>query len=568
MLVHYRHRRGMYPLAPRRAFPKRLVVTGVFVLLFLYFFGPAMLRLFGFSSPIERLPASLRSEDRGIVSVTLEGGESKRAENGMKLFPGEKLNTGPNGNASLSFFEGTVARLDQSTDVTIAQSRRSEEETEIALELPRGSLWILIPAETGSGAVRRTVSTPVLSFDLPPRTEAILSPTSLQVFSARGQGVSVSLKKHETVVIGEGQKLVLPPDVDAKDWDPNLYAYRSPLDAGTVRLSFLEESRTLWQTVTAPAAAIRSASGTDVLTITQPQSGQTVGEGTVQVKGTFSPAVDVVKVNGYPAVIDREQHSFVQEVSIPAGEKEYDIRVQAFDARQQPIADLHRLVRKGMATAAAEGSIPSPAITVPAKSGETYRTTEEEVVLRGTSPAEAAAMYVNDYKLQLFTPSKGTWSYLASTRLGNLKPGTNTYDVVAEDEAGRRSTPVRLTILWGEEGPTTAAASSAAADPQSLPQNAPLSPGTMQITGQAAQMGFVATGTGFLLEGTTSKATATVWVNDYQLKLYQPGKTFWNYIASPDLGTLKEGANAFVIVSRNEKGEILDKLNVTVTYRR
>jgi hypothetical protein len=72
---------------------------------------------------------------------------------------------------------------------------------------------------------------------------------------------------------------------------------------------------------------------------------------------------------------------------------------------------------------------------------------ERKIVIRGKSPARATAIYVNDYKLQLFTPAKGEWSYVASLKLKNMIPGSNTYDVVAEDAQGRRSEAARLTIV-------------------------------------------------------------------------------------------------------------------------
>ncbi|MEK7218456.1 MAG: hypothetical protein AAB728_03245, partial [Patescibacteria group bacterium] len=101
-----------------------------------------------------------------------------------------------------------------------------------------------------------------------------------------------------------------------------------------------------------------------------------------------------------------------------------------------------------------------------------------------------------------------------------------------------------------------------------LPQNDPLAPGTLRVTGDAAQAGFSATGTGFLLEGTTVPQTDSVWVNDYRLQLYAAGKTFWNYIASPELKTLREGSNTFTVVARDSEGQILDKMEVKVEYRK
>jgi hypothetical protein len=77
---------------------------------------------------------------------------------------------------------------------------------------------------------------------------------------------------------------------------------------------------------------------------------------------------------------------------------------------------------------------------------------------------------------------------------------------------------------------------------------------------------FTSTGSAFLLEGTNPSETASVWVDGYKLRLFTPGKTFWNYIADPALGTLKKGVHTYIINARNAQGEILDTTTYTVTY--
>ncbi len=573
MLTHYRRRRGLYTVAPRPAVSRRLIATAVFFIAFFYFFGGSVVRLFGFGGPIERLPATLIVEDRGPVNVTLDGGDTKRAENQMKIFAGEKIATSGNGFASLLFFDGSAARLDQNAAVTVKESTREKKGIHLELTLERGNLWVLLPKSDASVDEQdtvRTVRTPLFTFSLPPGTDAVLSPSSLSVLHAPGLGVRVTAPKHDPVMVGEGQQLVLPDGVAAKDVDRDLYAYRSPLATDSHQRLFSNESRILLASVTTTSTT--TATGTEILTVRTPRDGETVAQGTVAVAGTVGPRVASVTVNGHEAPLDADARTFAQDVSIPEGQTSFALRIQALDAEGSPLEEVQRTVSRKAATVAA-GAIPSPIITSPAKTGETYRSDLVEMIIRGTSPTEAAAIYVNGYKLQLFTPSKGTWSYLASVQLGNLKPGTNTYDVIAEDKDGRRSESARVTVVHGE-GETAMggddaqlASSSTAPDLGSLPKNDPLRPGTLKLGGAAASLGFVATGTGFLLEGTTSPDTASVWVNDYKLQLYQAGKTTWNYIASPGLKTLKVGNNVFIIVTRNGEGKILDRMEVKVEYR-
>ena len=230
------------------------------------------------------------------------------------------------------------------------------------------------------------------------------------------------------------------------------------------------------------------------------------------------------------------------------------------------------------AASIAQTNVPAPAITSPAKSGETYRTSTSEIVIRGTNAASVQGMMVNEYKLQLFTVGKGTWSYLASVQLGNLKKGENIFDVYALDAQGNKSAPVRLTVIYDDgtlpsassTGTTGSAASAGAASSQlneaSLPNNDPLAPGTLTVTGPTAGTSHTATGGELLIEGATSNTTSTLWVNGYQLQLYKPGVTWWNYIASERFGNLKKGTNTYRITARDSEGRVVDRMVYTVTY--
>jgi hypothetical protein len=399
---------------------------------------------------------------------------------------------------------------------------------------------------------------------LPPGTEAELSPTSIAVFATEGEGVTLSATGHDDFLISEGQQWTLPVGGTIGD---NVYDHRSALDPQASRATFIVESRAKLMAVkpvhTTGSGAI--ASSTEILTVTAPAQGAVIREATVTVEGRVGDGVASVLVNGHPAVLDSIKHTFSQQVSPAAASGDIDIDVQALDSSRITIAQVHRTVMRGPAEA-----LPAPTITSPAKSGETYQTNAEEFVLRGTAPTGAAGIIVNDYRLQLFDPAKGEWSYIASLRLHNLVAGTNTYDVYAIDGTGVKSPASRITIVQGQgdNGVVSSAGSSASSTSSGpLPTNAPLLPGTLSVTAPTPGASHTETGTGFLLEGTTSPQTATVWVNDYQLQLYRAGKTTWNYIAEVRLNNLKPGTNAYAIVARNKDGQILDQLTYTVEYK-
>ncbi len=572
MLFTSRHRRGAYPLAEssvRWALILRIAAS-VAALILLYILAKTVLAYFGVGNDIRRLAVTLNVEGRGTVNVYLEGGELQRAQDGMKLYAGDRVTTGSSTHATLSFFDGSVARLDQQVDLTIEESALGTKRSELSLELRQGALWIATPTySVSTGEILRVVATPVLTYTLPAETEAVLTPLSAVVYSAAGPGVKVAFASvdREPMTIGEGQRFQLP---SATEIGADMYIYRSPLNPLDVRTTFVEESRVRHAAI-ARAASVPApphvGSGVTVgfLVIASPATNAVLNAGTVKVAGSYGDSVAKVRVNEYDAVLTPETKTFAQELALPAGDSEFEIRIAALNTAGEVLEESRRTVTRQIKPPAA------PTITSPAKQGETYRTQKQEFVIRGGSPANAVGIMVNDYRLQLFAPSKGEFSYLASVRLGNLKDGSNTFAVVAIDAAGNKSEAATITILLegGAEGVVagaSASASSKPATPAELPNNDPLKPGTLTVTGPTAGTAHTATGSEFLIEGLTPSDTASVWVNDYQLQLYAPGKTFWNYIASVALKTLKTGKNVYTIVTRNSDGKILDRLEYTVTY--
>ncbi len=567
MFNRLRHRRGPYALAEPTAFPRALKALIWLLILgaILFYMGKGVVSLFS-NNELQRKAVTLVVERGGVVNVSIEGGLLKRTDTSVPLYGGDKVSTGSNGHGTLQFFDGTKVRLDEQTEVTVNESVRGAEESTIDLSLTRGALWIETPTATVfSGAIARVIDTPMMAMTVPAGTEALIAEGGMTVFSADGLGLPVTVKNTKsTITIGEGQKFSAP--ANPKEGE-DLYAYRAALEPSSFSLAFVQGSRgALSANILAQTGSGTVAPNT-ILTITSPVESTSTAEGKVLIKGTVSNAVAKVRINGY--IVDLNQGVFSQEVVLD--QESVDILVEALNAQDSLIASAQRTVKR-----AATAAVKPPAITSPAKDGQLYRTLSDEIVLRGTVPPNTLGVIVNDYRLQLFDPDKGTWSYLASNRLGNLKAGTNVFDVYALDANGNKSEPVRLTILQEEgiEGVVSSAAAATSSagstptviDETTLPQNAPLEAGTLQVTGPTAGLSHTATGSEFVIVGTTSPNTASVWVNGYQLQLYKAGKTTWNYIASEELKTLKKGANTYRVVARDKEQKIVDAVTYTVNY--
>ncbi|MBP9750532.1 MAG: FecR domain-containing protein [Candidatus Peribacteraceae bacterium] len=573
MVNSYRPRRGSYALSSSRGGGGGLL-TAVIALLLLCGMLYGLVRVFMWISSAgtdQRAPAQVQVERGGSVNVMIDGGEVQAVQDGLPLYPGDILSTGADGHVRLTFFDGTVMRLDEETELKIVQSEQApDDESAIEASLTRGRVWLAAP--DASGSLVRTIATPALAFDFAARTEAVVGLRQVAVYDGAGLGAEVHVGRRSTaVMVGEGQSFILP-DEDG-EIGTDLYQYRAALAPGDLTSAFLSESRQA-ANVLPPAGENGSSSslGADpsaTLTITQPAEGAVIRTGTVAVAGTVGEGVARVRVNGYQAAFNAQTRAFSQELAVESGQ--LNVLVEALDEKGLVMAQLQRSVTAEVAALA------SPTIIAPAATGQTYRTQDGEITLRGGVPAGTQAVEVNGYRLQLYKPGNTTWSYLARTDLGNLVAGRNEFNVVAINGSSLASPPATLVVLVeaGQEGVVATGAvigssssSVSSVQESDLPKNDPIRAGSLQIVAPTAGTQHTMSGTGseILIEGTTIAETDSVWVNGYKLQLYKAGKTTWNYIARESMGNLKKGQNVYRIVTRDKQNAIIDILSYTVTY--
>jgi hypothetical protein len=542
-----------------------MTLLSALVVLFLLF--QAVRWMFGMGNHIERVALTVEVDPGAMVSVALDGGPLQRAEDTLRLFENDVISTGAESIAAFWAFDGLYGRLDEHTDFALVQSDRGSLQSSLHFRLNRGTLWIAVPdQEAYSGSIVRTVTTEAFRAELTPGSEMVISNRSILVFTAEELGVKVWIPSFEKeIFIGEGQQYTLPASPELAR---SPYAYRSPLDMGALRSAFVEESREqrsvgkenvkrgqLEENFPVPAQS---------LSIETPADGAFIREATVLISGTFGEGIDRVRVNGHLAALDREKGTFSQQIAIGDNPSTL-ITVEGLLENGIAALQLQRTVQKDVLPPQ------SPTITEPSAQGTTYRTAQDELIIRGSAPTDAVGILVNDYRLQLFRPSDATWSYLASKKLQNLRDGRNLFEVFALDNAGNKSPAATLEILVeeGQEGIVVNESNAmSVGQSSSVPmlRNAPLLPGSLVVTGPTPGERHTATGSEVLIAGTTVSETHSVWVNDYKLRLYIPGKTTWNYIASTAYQTLRSGTNRYTIISRNAKGEILDKEEYTIVY--
>ena len=580
---HAHRRYGSYEQPPRM---RRKVLGTVVILIVFFILMKWTFAFFNVGNTIHRHGTLLTMERLGNVQVSIEGGALKRAENEQKLYPGDRVTTGVGARALLSFFDETAVRLNEFSDVIIEESFSGENESEISLTLTEGNIWLITPNKTiYSGAIVRTITTPRMEASIPPGTESVVTAQSIVVFTAEGIGTTIKPNKGVIpIIVGEGQKLTLPPNI-SKDTD--LYVYRSPLDPSAMQSELVKDSRAVYSGMnTKEVEEIPVSEETEeplgeedeALVVLAPDNDKLVTTATVDVRGRVGGRISRVRVNGYNAPIEEGSGVFNLELALP-DEDEVEIVIVALDEGDTVLTEVRRKVLRDRKPPSA------PIIISPAKSGQTYRTNSERFIIEGTTSSDTVGISVNDYRLQLYKPGNTTWTYLASTSIDNLHPGKNVYSIVTINKGGYKSEPAVLTILLedgpvgvieeegGEEGEPSEEEEEKVEEEISppatteLPNNRPLKSGSLQVIGPTPGTTHNATGSSFLIEGTTVAETDSLWVNDYRLRLYESGKTTWNYIADTDLGTLHRGRNVYNIITRDSRGRILDELQYVVQFR-
>ena len=225
---------------------------------------------------------------------------------------------------------------------------------------------------------------------------------------------------------------------------------------------------------------------------------------------------------------------------------------------------------------AVQSALGAPVVTT---SGGTITATTSPVEVRGTVPADTASVEVawhngdnTAYKLKGYTAGSTLWLYRAGIALGNMKPGQNTYSVVAVGADGTRSPATTFTIMYGTD--TTTPTAPAPATPVVTPTPAavpvPTVSGVVPPVITAPLAGSTLTAAPIRFTGTVAADVQTVmvtWIGHtgYQLKTYVPGSGKWAYTADTTYENLAEGQNTYVVTATTKDGA-QSTASVTFTY--
>lgn len=564
-----RHRRQFGTIGDERQTRPRLVlrlILGVIIIAIVWFLISTLFSLFDGSAG-RKTPAILTVKSGNAVQVSLQDGEWQNSESDLKLYAGDSIQTRGDGDATITLFDGTRIRLDRNTEIRINKSEKlPTANSSLDLTMKMGRIWVTSPSSMSfSGAIARTIVTSSYTADIPAGTNALISSSLLQVAKSEGLGVRISLsipeKKNPEITIGEGQYFSFNEDAKVKITEGrNPYDFRDPVTQDLLRDEFFVSSyvETTSTSIGASSANAPSVDDATPIKILSPEENAKITTKSVVISGVVNDQVSSLFANG-SAITIKNDKTFNAELSLPK-DKTFTIKIEAQDKQGIIIGRIERTVQNAYQVDVAPVRIKSPV-----GSGETLRTSAQEVEITGEAPSNTAGIIVNDYKLQLFKPGSKTWSYLASTKNGNFKLGTNVFTIYAVDADGNKSPSRSITIELGAESSVSGTDTVSSAPP--IKQNAPLTPGVIAVNSPSTGLSAETSDDELSITGTTSPETSSVSVNGYALSLYTPGSTNWKYIASVNLGTMKRGKNVYRIVARNQSGEILDVIEYTLTFR-
>ncbi|MEK7563707.1 MAG: hypothetical protein AAB544_04935, partial [Patescibacteria group bacterium] len=186
-MLRRRHRTGPYPLAQTRSPIRALVplAAAAVALLILLWAGKAVLSALQFGNAVQRTAVILRGDDRGSVSVSLNGEDPRVSDSELKLYPGDSVSTDRGAPATLELFDGSIIRIDRGAALTIEESVLGAKESAFALAMERGSAWIRTPESVAfSGTVLRTIETATYTAQIPSGAEVYLTETTIEVYAA------------------------------------------------------------------------------------------------------------------------------------------------------------------------------------------------------------------------------------------------------------------------------------------------------------------------------------------------------------------------------------------------
>lgn len=438
--------------------------------------------------------------ERGNGQI-LSWGETdwKRVYPGEVLWEGDTLRTGRSSRAVLVFYDGTIMRVDENSEVSLNRIEKKKSEQTAEVTIGRGSIWVN-KQDDAEWYFSLLVRTDDLRITSPSTIFAITQKLDSWVRVLEGQ-VQVEVLDQdaekerilETYNLGVGQEIeigfgeleklrALQPvsvvsrisgDFEESEWYQwNQQEDLRPTDfAEKTELPDLGEN--LDDEVEVGTGVNTDNSGilgeeivSPELTVTFPaESPFETEKDSIDIIGTANAVTSKIKVNWLHQ--DEKDEYFLQHYELGAedwrysaavkydnmkvGENRY--RITGFDVEGMESEVLEVIVNLVVEVSEEELTVPM----VKSFNGEvvsgtdyTYTTDADRVEIKGSCSERTYKIVVNDFALSKKDPGSTDWLYFADVKYDNLAPGENIYKVYAEDLEGDKSEMMEFTIIKEE----------------------------------------------------------------------------------------------------------------------
>lgn len=466
--------------------------------------------------------------DQGTATILPWGAtEWTKAYSGQLVLEGDRMEIGPSSRGVLTFYNGTVARLDADSSLEIKKIIAGDNSDELDLTLQNGRLWLNMVESSEQN----------LNF--------VVETDNLRITSY-GAIFEIGLSDRESVRVTEGEVLVevLEPDSD--------------------REVVLEQ--------------VKVGVGQQV-EITANDLEQMVARQPVSLLEALDN--DWETSDWYAWNASQDMDPTVYEVEEPMSTTEIPTETpETTETSTTPIE-----------TPAEEtaNAVPMIAITFPTENPYALPAGETSVTIEGTTSADTVSVTVTNYDengvasaytLQSYVAGAMTWKYNAFYGYGNLREGRNRFTIVARNEDDLPSTSLELivevevgafTALEEEETTTEDTGTEEPATEDTIvPESTGVvsTPSVTLLNDESAPVAwpYTTTAAEVLIEGTVGPEAVAVYVNDFKLTKFVAGSGSWNYYAKLDFGNYKVGDNPYTVYAEDSAGNRSAEFTFSIYY--
>lgn len=347
----------------------------------------------------------------GAAQLQIWGTESYfELKSDTTVMQGDKILTSADGRIIIEFFDGTLMRMDEGTEVLL--SMVDEDDLEIEVELIKGQVWFnrVYKGTEDTEIIVNTDNLAVLAKDASVfSVSALFDGQGVRVHNSFDESAGVEVEildaERSSVVekerIGIAQQIFFSSDVLQSYWQ-----FKSPTVLEGIDSEYRDSEWFEWN-----------------LMEDENPSDFSVNVGTENVGLVPAEEIELVPV-------EEDEEETVEEEN---SEEE---------VTEEPVEE--DVVVSG------EVSLPSD-ISV---SGGTevdangfYVVTNNPAVVKG-SISGAQKMVVNGYTLQKFSPGDGSFTYYANADFGLLVPGENTFEAYGIDSEGNKGESLLIKVIY------------------------------------------------------------------------------------------------------------------------